>query len=495
MAMAIALVVIVAGSVLFHFLSPWRATPLASNWREMDDTLAITLAITGLFFVVINLFVVYILVRYRHRPGSRAAYEPDNKKLERWLIAGTTVGIVALLAPGLIVYMDYVRAPKEAIEVEVLGQQWQWRFRFPDGEGKLGSSDARFVSADNPFGLNPDDPSGWNNVLVNKNELHLPLNKPVKILLRSHDVLHDFYVPQFRARMNMVPGMVTSFWFTPTKAGRYEILCAQLCGVGHSNMKGYVVVEDEATFQAWLKEQPTYAMTKATPGSGGTEAGAVPAGTLVEQGKVLAQSKGCVACHSIDGSPGVGPTWKGLAGKNTTLADGSSVPTDETYLKKSIRDPQSQVVKGFQPIMPKTDMTDDELDALLAYIQSLGATAAAGAAPAAIQNVQLDKGKALAQSKGCVACHSIDGSPGVGPTWKGISGKATTLADGSTVPVDEVYLKKSIREPQSQVVKGFQPIMPKAAMTDDELSALVAYIQSVGGAAPAPAKSAQGAKQ
>lgn len=368
--MAIALIVIVAGSVLFHFVSPWQATPLASNWQQMDAMVAITLVITGIFFVAINLFVAYTLVRYRHRRGSRAAYEPDNRKLERWLIIATTLGVIALLAPGLIVYMEFVRAPRDAIKVEVLGQQWQWRFRFPDVKGKLGASDARFVSATNPFGLDPDDPSGWDNVLVNKNELHLPLNRPVKVLLRSHDVLHDFYVPQFRARMNIVPGMVTTFWFTPTKAGRYEILCAQLCGVGHPNMRGYVVVEDDATFQAWLKEQPTFAMTKAPPASGGTQAATLPADTLQDKGKALAQAKGCVACHSIDGSPGVGPTWKGLAGKTRTMTDGSTVQADESYLKKSIRDPQAQVVKGFPPIMPKTEMTDDELAALVTYIQS-----------------------------------------------------------------------------------------------------------------------------
>jgi cytochrome c oxidase subunit 2 len=375
MAMAVALVVIVAASVLFHIVSPWWITPLASNWRQMDDTLAITLVVTGIFFIGINLFVVYVLLRFRHRDGSRAAYEPDNKKLEHWLIGGTTLAIMALLAPGLFVYAEYVTPPRDAIVLEALAQQWQWRFRFPSADGRLGRSDARFVSGANPFGLDPDDPAGGDNVLINSNEVHLPVNKPVRMLLRSHDVLHDFYVPQFRARMNIVPGMVTTFWFTPTKPGRYEILCAQLCGVGHFNMRGHVVVEDEATFQAWMKEQTTFAMAMAAPGAGGTASGAVPGDTLLAKGKALAQSKGCVGCHTTDGNPGVGPTWKGLYGKTTTLADGSSTLADEAYLKKSIRDPAAQVVKGFPPIMPKTEMTDDELAALVAYIESFGGPA------------------------------------------------------------------------------------------------------------------------
>ena len=113
--------------------------------------------------------------------------------------------------------------------LEVLGQQWQWRYRFPGPDGKLGFSDARFVNGANPFGLDPDDPAARDNVVVAGNEVHLPLNKPVKVLLRSHDVLHDFFVPQFRARMNIVPGQVSSFWLTPTRKGRYEAMCAQLC--------------------------------------------------------------------------------------------------------------------------------------------------------------------------------------------------------------------------------------------------------------------------
>ncbi|WP_442781664.1 c-type cytochrome [Collimonas fungivorans] len=384
MAMAVALVLMVAASLLFHFLSPWWATPLASNWRQMDDTLTITLVITAIFFVVINLFIVYTLLRFRHREGWRAAYQPDNKKLERWLIVATSIAIMGLLAPGLFVYAAYVTVPANALDVEVVGQQWQWKFRYPGPGGKLGRSSIDLVSAANPFGLDPRDPAGQDNILVNNNELHLQINQPVRMLLRSQDVLHDFYAPPFRARMNMVPGMVTSFWFTPNKLGRYEVLCAQLCGVGHSGMRGYVVVEDAASFQKWLKAQPTFAQTMAPPAPApapqvgaatGGAAAAVTGDALVAQGKALAESKACVACHTVDGSPRVGPTWKGLFGKTETMENGSTAKVDETYLKDFIRNPQARVVKGFAPMMPKIDMSDAELEALAAYIKSYGAPA------------------------------------------------------------------------------------------------------------------------
>lgn len=379
MLFALVLVAIVLGSVLFHFASPWWATSLASNWQQMDDTLTITLVATALFFVVINLFVAYTLLRYRHRDGGRAAYEPENRKLERWLIGITTIGIAALLAPGLLVYAKYINPPSEAIVLEVLGQQWQWYYRFSGADGKLGLSDVRFVSTGNPFGLNPGDPAGQDDILVSGPEVHLPLNKPVKVLLRSHDVLHDFFVPPFRARMNIVPGQMSTFWFTPTVAGRFEAMCAQLCGVGHPNMRGYVVVEDEAAFQTWLKVPPTFAMTMAGPSRAAVVAPAAGTDATVTQGQALAQSKGCAACHSIDGSPRVGPTWKGLYGKTETMQDGSTALVDESYLQSFIRNPQARSVKGFPPVMPKIELSDDELAALVAYIQSLGGPASTAA--------------------------------------------------------------------------------------------------------------------
>ncbi|MEF9387972.1 c-type cytochrome [Ralstonia solanacearum species complex bacterium KE056] len=382
MALAIALILIIVLAVGFHFASPWWITPIASNWVRMDDTLTITIVITGTLFIAINLFVVAALLRFRHRDGHRAAYEPHNRRLEWWLIGVTAVGVAALLAPGLFVYADYVRPPPGALQFEVLGQQWQWRFRFPGPGGKLGTTDTRYISDDNPFGLNPADPNGRDNYLIETPELHLPLNRPVQVLTRSRDVLHDFYVPPFRARMNMVPGMVTTFWFTPTKAGRYDILCAQLCGIGHASMRGVVVVEDEAAFTRWLQQQPTFAQrqqakVQAASATAGASAGAQ---ALADQGKTLAQAKGCVACHSVDGSPGVGPTWKGLYGKTETMADGNTAPVDDAYLRAFIRDPKARVVKGFAPVMPNFDLSEQELSALVAYIKAQGGPGAASAA-------------------------------------------------------------------------------------------------------------------
>ncbi len=176
-----------------------------------------------------------------------------------------------MLTPGLFVWNQFITVPEDAAEFEVVGQQWQWSFRFPGKDGVLGTSDPRNISDENPFGLNPNDPNGQDDVLIEDSEVHLPVDRPVKVLTRSIDVLHDFYVPEFRAKMDMVPGMVTFFWLTPIRTGTFDILCFELCGVGHYLMRGNVVVEEEGAFQAWLEEQPTFAqsLAEARTGTGG----------------------------------------------------------------------------------------------------------------------------------------------------------------------------------------------------------------------------------
>ena len=262
MLVAFILVLVAVGSVVFHFMSPWWWTPIASNWSYIDHTLIITFWITGVVFTAVVLFTAYCVFRFRHQEG-RVLYEPENKRLEWWLTIVTGVGVAAMLTPGLFVWNQFVTVPADATEFEVVGQQWQWSFRLPGKDGRLGTSDIRNVSSDNPLGLNPNDPNNRDDVVIVGDDLHLVVGKPVKALLRSIDVLHDFFVPQFRAKMDMVPGMVTYFWFVPTRTGTFEALCFELCGIGHPNMRGKVVVETESDYQAWLKKQKTFAQLSA----------------------------------------------------------------------------------------------------------------------------------------------------------------------------------------------------------------------------------------
>lgn len=276
MAVALILLLVAIGSVLFHIYSPWWWTPIATNWAYIDHTINITFWITGFVFVAVIAFMAYCVFRFHHKEGRRADYNPENKRLEWWLSVGTGVGVAAMLAPGLVVWHQFVTVPADATEVEVMGQQWQWSFRLPGKDGRLGTSDVRNIAPDNPMGLNRDDEHAQDDVVIENGDLHLQVGKPIKVLLRSVDVLHDFYVPEFRAKMDMVPGMVTYFWITPIRTGTFDVLCAELCGAAHYQMRAKVIVDEEREYHAWLEQQKTFAelssaraVVKATYQSGG----------------------------------------------------------------------------------------------------------------------------------------------------------------------------------------------------------------------------------
>jgi cytochrome c oxidase subunit 2 len=163
-----------------------------------------------------------------------------------------------LLAPGLIVWNDYVTVPKNAVKIEVLAYQWDWKYRLPGEDGILGKTDINLVNDENPFGLIQGDKNGMDDLLVDDNELHLQINKPVKFELRSLDVLHNFYVPQFRGKMDIVPGMITYYWIEPTRTGDFEILCAEYCGTGHYAMRGRVFVDEKNDYDNWMAKQITF---------------------------------------------------------------------------------------------------------------------------------------------------------------------------------------------------------------------------------------------
>lgn len=263
MIIALVLVLIVVGSILFHVFSPWWWTPIASNWGFIDTTLSFTFWITGAVFAAVVLFMAYCVYKFRHTEGRVAAFEPENQKLELWLTVITSIGVAVLLAPGLWAWGQFITVPDEATEVEVVAQQWLWSYRLPGEDGVLGIVENGLITYENPLGVDPEDPFGLDDVIIEADDLHLPIGKPVKMLLRSIDVLHDFYVPQFRAKMDMVPGTVTYFWFTPTRTGEFEVLCAELCGTGHAFMRGIVIIDTEEDYQDWLQDQETYAQLSA----------------------------------------------------------------------------------------------------------------------------------------------------------------------------------------------------------------------------------------
>jgi cytochrome c oxidase subunit 2 len=216
----------------------------------------------------------------------------------------------------------------------------------------------------NPYGLDPRDPLGQDDILVSGNKMHLLIDQPIIALLRSKDVLHNFYVPEFRAKMDLVPGQITYFWFTPEVAGTFDILCAEYCGIGHYNMRGQVVVEDSKSYNQWLSKQTTFAESL----TGGTVE------VFVEQGERLAASRGCLACHCIDGGPSLGPGWQDLFGRSELLTDGTQVIADAEYLKESVVNPSAKLVEGYPPIMVAYPLSSEQLDSLVAYIQSLTST-------------------------------------------------------------------------------------------------------------------------
>ena len=258
MHVGIIFLLVIIGSVLFHIFTPWYWTDIASNWGGMDSTITLTFWVGGGVFVAVCLFMVYCVLRYEHKEDRRAEYKPEDKKLEKILTWATTFGVCALLAPGLIIWNQYVNVPKNALEVDVMAWQWGWQYRLPGADGKLGTTQVRNIADNNPFGINPDDPFGKDDVMIESDVINLENNRPVKILLRSVDVLHNWYVPQFRSKMDAVPGTVTFYWFEPNKVGEYEVLCAEYCGVGHYAMRGGVEVQNKADYEVWLSEQETF---------------------------------------------------------------------------------------------------------------------------------------------------------------------------------------------------------------------------------------------
>ena len=448
--LAVVIVLLVIGSLVFHFASPWYFTPLASNWDTVDFTVDITFWVCGVVFVVVNLFTAYCVVRFRHRDGNKAHYEPESKKLEAWLVGITTVGVVAMLTPGLFVWGDFVRVPEDAMRVEAVGKQWHWSFRLPGADGELGASDVRHLSPDNPLGVDPDDPRGQDDIIVASPVVHMPVGQPIHALLRSTDVLHNFAVPQFRVKMDLVPGLVTYQWFTPTVPGTYEILCEELCGVGHFAMRGRVVVDTEQDYAAWLATQPTFAQTQARP-EGNAAAGA-------------ANYAVCAACHGAQGEGNVQLNAPKIAGQ------------PDWYLRRQLRNYQ-QGVRGTNPgdtfgvqmaPMAQTVAAEPVLENVIAYIESLPD---ARLQPTVIGDTE--RGRAIYTT--CAVCHGPNGEG----RWSSNAPPLAGQSDWYMVRQLE-YFRSRVRGSHPQDIYGDQMhLMSIMLSREGAIADVVAYINTL----------------
>jgi cytochrome c oxidase subunit 2 len=282
--------------------------------------------------------VVIFLLRF-HR---RAAYTPPRRarRLPLWSEIVAIAGLLALfLAFWIVGFRQFVRLqtpPPGAIDVYVVGKQWMWTFAYPDGTAQIG-------------------------------DLYVPVGRPVRLLLTSRDVIHSFYVPAFRVKQDAVPGRTTQAWFEVTRPGTYDVLCTEYCGTEHSKMRGRVIALPEADFTRW------------------TEGAARPGQDLASAGARIAAERGCLRCHTLDGTPHLGPTWAGVHGATIPLEGGGRVRADEAYLTESMMDPERKLRAGYQPIMPSYRGLLDaaEVAALVELIRSLPARAEAPSPPPA----------------------------------------------------------------------------------------------------------------
>ncbi len=297
----------------------------ASTFSWKVDALYFYLSGVTLFFtLLISGTLIFFVIRYSRRtPYEIPRPVAGSHKLETvWTVIPFVIAMTMFFW-GATVYFDQYKPPHNAIEVYVVGKQWMWKLQHATGQREI-------------------------------NELHVPVGRKVKLIMTSEDVIHDFFVPAFRTKADVVPGRYTTLWFEATKPGRYHLFCAEYCGMNHSGMIGSVVVLESRDFDNWL---------------GGNTGSMTPAAA----GQQLYQTLGCASCHGENGEGGRGPALTGTFGTEITLTNGAKVTADEGYLRESIVNPQSKLVAGFGPIMPtfQGQVTEDQLVQLLAYIKSL----------------------------------------------------------------------------------------------------------------------------
>jgi cytochrome c oxidase subunit 2 len=299
--------------------------PASTTGHAVDLLFFFLLSVCGTVGLMVAVLLLYFSIRYRRRPGDAGRPEEvhDSHLLEWFWTLTPLVIFVGFFAWGGHLYFSAFRSPDDATPVYVVGKQWMWKFQHPEGQREIRT-------------------------------LHVPVGKPVKLVMISEDVIHSFFVPAFRMHMDVLPQRYTSVWFKATRPGRYHLFCSQYCGTNHAGMTGEVIVMEPAEYRRWLEYSAD--------------------GSLAMQGRQTFLKYRCVSCHSAD-SHARAPVLENLFGKKIALKGGKTAVVDETYLRRSMLDPSDQIVAGFDDIMPpfKGELDEEDVIALIAFIRSLKA--------------------------------------------------------------------------------------------------------------------------
>ena len=311
-----------------NWLRDWMLPSQGSEYGRDYDFMYMSLVwFSAVFFVLIAGLLLYFVVRYKRRENDGPTpHITHNLKLElAWSIIPLIL-VIGIFFWGFNGYMNATVSPGDALEIQVIGKKWLWTFEYPDGMRTI-------------------------------NEIHVPVNRAVRLIMTSEDVIHSFFIPGMRIKQDVVPGRYTEEWFLPEKTGFLQVFCAEYCGKEHSTMRAKIFVDDAAKYAEWLEKGDEQTQTM----------------PLQELGLRVWENRGCKQCHSTDGVRGQGPSFKNIWGKMEKFTDGKSALVDANYVRESMMQPQAKIVAGFEPIMPTFQglLREREILGVIEYIKSL----------------------------------------------------------------------------------------------------------------------------
>ncbi len=400
-----------------------------SNFNEgVDLAFAVILGISVIFLVGITAVMIYFVVKYNKKRNPKPTDIKDNTKLEiLWTVVPTLL-VLVMFYYGWVGYAPMRNIPDDNIPVKVTGRMWSWSFEYENGK----------VS----------------------NDLVVPKGKAIKLDLYSPDVLHSFYIPAFRIKEDVVPGINNKMWFQANEIGEYDIFCAEYCGERHAYMLSKCKVVSEEEYSDWLADLDSDGVT-------------------VKKGIKILNDNGCFACHTENGEKQIGPSFKGIFEPKNIMTNGKTeeINPDADYIIRSIYEPEAETVEGYASNMMvsfKAAINEDDMKSVLQYLYDLNG----------MESAPQKDGFSILKKNSCVACHTSDGSRLIGPSFKGIYNQKNVVIDGKTQTItpDDNYMIRAIYEPNAEIVESYAPNMMvsyKEAINEEDMQLIIEYLKEL----------------